>query len=170
MLKEKQELLFEKLKQSLSEIGLESYELPGVEGIQIGDTIRSLVPVTDNGDAVMLEISLAKLNDDIDFLQFYSTLIMEIGTGYEQLEQACSVMNFYCPVGAFGVFAQNRQFYHKYSLLMDAQADMERLHADAMTALEAIYDVLSVHFQVAVKLSEGQITLEQALEQGLLNS
>ncbi len=166
MERQKYEELFDSLKGTLEGIGLETYMLPGIGGIQIGDTLRTLVPVTDQGDAVMMELSLAHLSDELCFMQFYTTLIMEVGAGYDQLKLAVEGINFYCPIGAFGIF--ETQLYHKYGLLMNQDEDAEQLAADSMTALQVIYDILETYFPVATSISEGELTVEQAMEQGLL--
>ena len=65
----------------LKQIGLETAYIDGQEP-QVGNTLRTLLPVTDAGDAVLLEVMLAPYTDDALLLQLYSTMITEIGPGY----------------------------------------------------------------------------------------
>ena len=168
MKQEKQAQFFERIAATLQELGLEHYLLEGAGGIQTGDTLRTLVPVTERGEAVIMELSLARFNEELDFLQFYTTLIMRIGEGRDELLRATFPINFYCPVGAFGVFEKEGQYYHKYGLVLDPEADMDLLEADAMTAFQALYDVLSEYFPVVSRMSEGELTYEQAVRERLL--
>ena len=83
---------------------------------QLGPTLRTLLPmIGSKGDVALTEILVTQWDDDSDLLFFYTTMIMEIGPGYEALKEMVLDWNLESPVGAFGIYRQGRQFYHKYT-------------------------------------------------------
>ncbi len=119
----------------------------------IGDTLRVLLPVTDDGDIVLTEILATPWVEDCDLLHFYSTIIVEIGPGYEALKEMMLDWNLACPLGAFGIYRQTRQFYHKYTLALPKDTDLGTLPERAFYLLNLIAAVISERLPEAVKLS-----------------
>ncbi len=119
----------------------------------IGDTLRVLLPVTDAGDIVLTEILVTPWVEDCNLLHFYSTIIVEIGPGYEALKEMMLDWNLACPLGAFGIYRPARQFYHKYTLALPLDTDMAALPDRAFFLLNLIAAVISERFPEAVKLS-----------------
>lgn len=149
----RQQAFFQALEGQIEALGLQKNWVTGSGTPQLGDTLRILVPVTDQGDVVLMELMAVALNEETELLQFYTTMVMEIGPGYEQLEQKLVEWNFLCPVGAFGIFTEGRQFYHKYTIPLFREIDAETLAEQTISVLELIYEVISAKFPQVVQLS-----------------
>ena len=149
-MKEEQEMKIEDVKEfqrelagQIEELGMETNTAEGTGGTQIGDTLRTLLPVNEGGDVVLTEILVSEFNAESDCLVFYTTMIMEIGPGYEALKEMLLDWNLLCPLGAFGIFRPARQFYHKYALPFPKDLPPKELADKAMYLLEVLYDVIS---------------------------
>ena len=141
------------LSSQITRLHMETNTVEGNGGIQIGGTLRTLLPVSMDGDAALTEILVSRYNEESDSLLFYSTMIMEIGPGYEALKEMLLDWNLTCPLGAFGIYRQARQFYHKYTLPFPKDTPPGKLADRAMYLLELLYEVLSERFPEAVRLS-----------------
>ena len=141
------------LAKQIEELNMETNTAEGAGGAQIGDTLRTLLPVNEGHEVVLTEILVSDFNAESDCLVFYTTMIMEIGPGYEALKEMLLDWNLLCPLGAFGIFRQGRQFYHKLALPFPKETAPEALADQAMYLLELLYDVISERFPEAVRLS-----------------
>lgn len=142
----------ELLEARLKELTLETAYIGGGPD-QIGDTLRALVPVTDDGDVVLTEILVTPWAKDCDLLHIYSTMIAEIGPGFEALKEMLPDWNLTCPLGAFGIYRPARQFYHRYSVPLPPETDPEILAEKAFPLLNLIAAVIAERFPEAVRLS-----------------
>ena len=141
---------FEKdIARRLSALGMESTFTEGVGAPQIGDTLRILFPVTPAGDAVITELMVTGLSPEIDLLHVYSTVVVEIGPRYDALVRKLVSWNARCPLGAYGIYEEERQLYHKYSYPIPRDCDPEDLAGLAMTLLELIHEVLAETYREA---------------------
>ncbi len=146
---------FELLNKDIQESNIETNLIPPRD--DMSETLRAMLPVTDEGDPNLLEIMTSKFVEDADLLVFYTTMIAKIGPGYEALLDALPQWNLECPLGAFGVYETKgvKQLYHKYSILFDPEIDPEELAETAMFHLMLIYEVLSRKYGEARALSDG---------------
>ena len=147
-------ILFSELEKLLKEEGLETYLMPGTEP-QIGETLRAMVPVTESGKAVLLEVMAVPFTEDAHLLQVYSTLIPEIGSAYEALKDALLDWNLTCPLGAYGIYKPLMQLYHKYNYLMPVEVPPEEMAGEVFYIIDLIRDVIAQVFPEAVRLSKG---------------
>lgn len=143
----------QELAKQIEELNMETNMAEGTGNAQIGDTLRTLLPVSMKGDVALTEILVSQYNAESDCLVFYSTMIMEIGPGYEALKEMLLDWNLTCPLGAFGIFRQGRQFYHKFALPFPKETKPKELADRAMYLLELLYEVISERFPEAVQLS-----------------
>ena len=142
------------LAKQIEELGMETLIADGAGEGQIGQSLRTMLPIIGSqGDAALTEILVTELDEDLNLLYFYSTMIMEIGPGYEALKEMLLDWNLECPAGAFGIFRQGRQFYHKYTLPFPKDTAPEALADQAMVLLELLCEIISERFPEAVKLS-----------------
>ena len=147
-------LLFQQdLAGQIAQLNMETNTAAGSGGAQIGDTLRTLLPVNNGGDVALTEILVSSFNAESDCLVFYTTMIMEIGPGYEALKEMLLDWNLACPLGSFGIFRQGRQFYHKFVFPFPKNLPPKKLAKRAMYLLEVLYDVISGRFPEAVMLS-----------------
>ena len=135
---------FRKLEDQLHELEIETTYLEGLRGPQIGDTLRILLPITDEGHPVLTEIMVTEFTDDLDLLHIYSTLIVKSGDNIKELPQKLSEWNILCPLGAYGIYEEDgeRQLFHKYTLPINRDSD-EELADEAMLFIELIHGILS---------------------------
>ena len=139
----------------LKQVGAQTAMLEGVEP-QIGDTLRTLLPVTDTGDMILMEVMLGPYTEDALLLQIYSTMIVEIGPGYEALKEMLLDWNMTAPLGAFGIYRQGRQLYHKYNYIIPTDGDAEEMAAEVFYLLNLVLGVISERFPDAVRISGHQ--------------
>lgn len=140
------------LEKLLKQSGVETAALPGVEP-QIGHTLRTLLPVTEKGDKVLTEFMMAEYTDDVLLLQIYTTMIMEIGPGYDALKEAILEWNLMDPFGAFGIYPEERQLFHKYTYPVPADAEPDEMADEVYYITRLILNVIARRFPDAVKIS-----------------
>lgn len=143
----------QELIKQIEELNMETNMAEGSGGSQIGDTLRTLLPMGDGSNVALTEILVSEFNAESDCVMFYTTMIMEIGPGYEALKEMILDWNLLCPLGAFGIFRQERQFYHKYVFPFPKNLPPKKLADRTMYLLEVLYEVLSQRFPEAVQLS-----------------
>ena len=136
----------------LKKIGVQTATLEGVEP-QIGDTLRALLPVTEAGDVVLTEVMMAPYTEDALLLQIYSTMIVEIGPGYEALKEMLLDWNLTAALGAFGIYRQGRQLYHKYNYITPTDGDPDEMATEVFYLMNLVLDVISARFPDAVRIS-----------------
>ena len=140
------------LEDLLKKMEYQTMRLQG-EAPQLGDTVRALVPVDDAGKLVLTEVLVGQFNDKTLMIQIYTTMIAEIGPGYEALKEMTLDWNLNCPIGAFGIFRQNRQFYHKYNYLIPAEGDPKEMAMEIFYIIHLVRDVIAEIFPDVVRLS-----------------
>lgn len=123
------------------------------EDPQFGDTLRALVPVDEAGNKVLTEVMSFPYDEHALLVQIYSTMIAEIGPGYEALKEMLLDWNLTCPVGAFGIYREGWQFYHKYNYLMPTDEEPKEMAMELFYIIHLIRDVIGKVFPDAVRLS-----------------
>ena len=146
------DLFLNEIEELLKQMGCETARLRG-EDPQIGDTVRAMLPVDDAGNMVLLEVLTAPYNEATLLVQIYSTMIAEIGPGYEALKEMTLDWNLACPIGAFGIYRRNRQFFHKYNYLMPVEGDPKERAREIFYVIHLIRGVIAEIFPDAVRLS-----------------
>ena len=132
---------------------------------QIGRTLKAALPAADGGEVMLMEMRLLWYNEDIRYLQYYTTLTTDIPSAAE-IKKAVPGMNFYCLLGNYGYYAPGKQLYHKYGLLLEAwPGDTD---GRAVVTLGALYQTLAGIYPAAAGLCAGVITWDEAVEKGLL--
>lgn len=140
------------LENLLKQVGVQTAVLEGVEP-QIGNTLRALLPVTEAGDVVLTEVMMGPYTDDALLLEIYSTMIVEIGPGYEALKEMLLDWNLTAALGAFGIYRQQKQLYHKYNYIIPADADPEEMAEEIFYLINLVLGVISERFPDSVRLS-----------------
>ena len=143
------------LEELLKAIKVETAYIDGEEG-QLGRTLRALLPIDDDGDMVLTEIILMPYTEDADLLQIYTTMILEIGPGYEALKEMILDWNLTCEIGAFGIYRQGRQFYHKYTYPVPRDIDPDEMAKEAFYLMNLIHAAIADHYEDAMRLSGHQ--------------
>lgn len=149
----KQKQFFQILEQKLNGMGMQTAAAAGAGAPQIGDTLRVLVPITDEGEAVLLELMVAAIDEETDLLQFYTTMVMELAADRGRLARTLMQWNFLCPLGSFGVFEEGNQLYHKYGILLTGEEELDRLAEHVIEILSVLYEVLEQKFPAAKEFS-----------------
>ena len=145
----KQKQFFQILEQKLNGMGMQTAAAAGAGAPQIGDTLRVLVPITDEGEAVLLELMAAAIDEETDLLQFYTTMVMELAADRGQLARTLMQWNFLCPLGSFGVFEEGNQLYHKYGILLTGEEELDRLAEHVIQILSVLYEVIEQKYPLA---------------------
>ena len=149
----KQKQFFQILEQKLNGMGMQTAAAAGAGAPQIGDTLRVLVPITDEGEAVLLELMVAAIDEETDLLQFYTTMVMELAADRGQLARTLMQWNFLCPLGSFGVFEEGNQLYHKYGILLTGTEELDELAERVILILSVLYEVIEQKYPLAVEFA-----------------
>ena len=149
---EQVKIMQEELEARFRKLNIETARLSGEEN-QIGDTLRALLPVTKAGDHVLLEVMVTRLDEDMDLLDLFTSLIMEVGPGYEELKETMLDWNLDSPIGAFGIYRPSKTFYHRYTFPFPCDALPEELATQAAYLIDRCYDVVAAVFPEAVRIS-----------------
>ena len=151
----KQKQFFQILEQKLNGMGMQTAAAAGAGAPQIGDTLRVLVPITDEGEAVLLELMAAAIDEETDLLQFYTTMVMELAADRGQLARTLMQWNFLCPLGSFGVFEEGNQLYHKYGIVLNGTEELDELAERVILILSVLYEVIEQKYPLAAKFAKG---------------
>ena len=149
-----QQLFLKRLEEKLQRLGLKTVVEPGGGAPQIGDTLRTLLP-TGEGEAVLMEFTLTSYDERSDLLHFYTTILMHMEGEGAPLRSALLEWNILCPLGAFGIFLEGGQFYHKYTLPVPQDILPETLAEQAMYLADLIMDVITDRYPEIVRLGGG---------------
>ena len=149
---EQVKIMQEELEARFRKLNVETAWLKGEEG-QIGETLRALLPVSDAGDCMLLEVMVTHLDEDMDLLDLFMSLIMEVGPGYEELKEAMLDWNVDSPIGTFGIYRPSRLFYHRYTFPFPRTALPEELASQASYLIDRCYSVAATVFPEAVRIS-----------------
>ena len=141
--------LFDSIREQLSGLGIDSVCKEGSGDPQIGETLRILFPVTPEGDAVITELVVTAFSPELDLLFLYSTIVAKIGERYDELVQKLIPWNMGCPFGAYGIYEEERQLYHKYTLPFPNDADPADVAGQALVMLGILNEVLSERYREA---------------------
>ncbi len=148
---------FHKMEEEIRESGVESNLVPPQNGMQ--ETLSLLMPVTDEGDPSLMEITIAPFVEESDLLIFYTTMIAKINTGYDELLRVLPQWNLDTVLGTYGIFDNEelgmQQLFHKYTLLIDPEIDPEELAETAMFHLMILYEVISRQYKEAYRICKG---------------
>ena len=149
----KQKQFFQILEQKLNGMGMQTAAAAGAGAPQIGGTLRVLVPITDEGEAVLLELMAAAIDEETDLLQFYTTMVMELAADRGQLARTLMQWNFLCPLGSFGVFEEGNQLYHKYGIVLNGTEELDELAERVILILSVLYEVIEQKYPLAVEFA-----------------
>ena len=141
------------LEGEMQQLHLDTAFLRGDGAPQIGDTLRILLPAAEGKGALLMDVMVTEFEEKKDLLHFYTTILPNIGPGYEALKEVIQDWNLLCPLGTFGVYRQEMSFYHKYALAIDRVADPDALCAQALYLIELLYGMIDEHYLESVRLS-----------------
>ena len=142
----------ESLEDLLKKIGAETAYIDGEEG-QLGRTLRALLPIDDRGNKVLTEIILMPYTEETDLLGIYTTMVLEIGLGYEALKDMILDWNLTCKIGAFGIYRQGLQLYHKYTYPVPMEVPPDEMALEVFYLINLIQDAIAEHYEDALHLS-----------------
>ncbi|MBE6910339.1 MAG: hypothetical protein E7474_12325 [Ruminococcaceae bacterium] len=144
---------FDKVREHLSGLDIESIYMDGIGDPQVGETLRIRFPVTQDGNVVITELMVTSFLDDLDLMLMYSTVVVKIGDRYDELVQKLVPWNMNCPFGAYGIYEEGRQLYHKYSFPFPSDADPSDVAGQVMVLLGVLHQVLSEKYYEAESYS-----------------
>lgn len=143
MEEKKQKSYFDRLEAELRNRGLEPVRVPGAGAPQVGETLRFLLPMSEEGGAVMMEFLLLDIGEDEALLEFYTTMFTDVSDVIADLRVEIPAWNFLCPLGSFGIFEEGGQLYHKYGIPFPADTDEEKFTETAVTVMKFLFDIIA---------------------------
>ncbi|MBE7004298.1 MAG: hypothetical protein E7425_08460 [Ruminococcaceae bacterium] len=139
----------------IHELDLDTTIMDGIQSPQIGDTLRVLMPVTEEGHPVITEFMLMELADDYNLLMIYTTVMASIRRNKDKLPAKLIEWNLACPMGHYGIYEEENQLYHKYTLPFPSDAAPEVLAAQAMDLMGLVFELLSNHYPALEEFTAG---------------
>ena len=130
----------------VQELGIQTNYVEGISHPQIGDTLRILMAVTKEGHPVVTEFMVTEMAADYDLLIIYSTVLAKLGKRKSELPEKLLEWNILCPMGHYGIYEEENQLYHKYSVPVPVDMDPEALAEEAMNLLGLIYELFSAQY------------------------
>lgn len=124
-----------------------------VEDPQIGSCLRAMIPIDEAGNQVLLELMVVPFSEEAHLLQIFTTMIAKIGPGYEALKEMLLDWNLTCPIGAYGIYRQSMQFYHKYNYLMPDEVPPDEMALEIFYIVDVIRGIIGQVYPDAVRLS-----------------
>lgn len=121
--------------------------------VQLGDTLRILLPIDDAGNVCLMEVMMTPYEDDVDLVHLYTTMLQNVSAGNAALREAIAEWNLLSPLGSYGIFTQGAQLYHKYTFPSPIAIDPAALAEQTMTVIELIYDILDTQYPEAARLN-----------------
>ncbi len=95
----------------------------------------------------------APYTEDANVIQIFTTMIPQIGPGFEALKDALLDWNLTCRIGAFGIFREQRQFYHKYNYPMPLDVPADEMALEIFSLIHLIQDAIIQVYPDAVRIS-----------------
>ena len=143
------------VEEEYSRLGVKCAVVEGEAENQTGDTLRLLLPVTEDGAMVLTELAVFRLEDELDLLTFYTTVLMNLEPD-TPVAGALSGWNLTCPIGAFGILREEGRLFHKYTYPAPSAARTEDVAASAEYAIELIFQAISRYYGEALALAEAE--------------
>ena len=137
----------------VQELGIQTNYVEGISRPQIGDTLRILMAVTKEGHPVVTEFMVTEMAADYDLLIIYSTVLAKLGKRKSELPEKLLEWNILCPMGHYGIYEEENQLYHKYSVPVPVDMDPEALAEEAMNLLGLIYELFSAQYNELAEYS-----------------
>ena len=145
---------FKALEKRLAKMELETRLMPSSDQPGVGQTMRFLLPISDDGDSVLVEVTAATIDEELGFFQFYTTMLIDLKEPLDALREKIHQWNFVCPFGSFGIFEQEGHLYHKYALpvFSDEKKDPEVLVQETISILSVLYDIIGEQYYIAAEM------------------
>lgn len=125
-------------------------ELTEVQGTLFLRLFPALFP--DDSGHVYIEICLIPYSDELTVAQIYSTLMPKPGPHTDQLPAHFEDWNLHSAVGAYGLYGENRQLYHKHNIALHSE-DVPELQAGIVLAgLQLAMDEMARRLPEAVQI------------------
>ena len=149
-----QNAYFQALEARLRAMELETRRMPADGQPGVGQTMRFLLPISDEGDSVLVEITAAAIDGELSLLQFYTTMLIDLREPLDALREKIHRWNFECPFGSFGIFTQEGHLYHKYALPVFEKEGKspETLTEETVSILSVLYDLIAEPYFAAAEL------------------
>jgi len=150
-MKEKFEQIFCAFKANLDELGLEAKWVVNSGEPQIGEAILALLPMSDSAGSMLTEIALARLTDELLYVQIHSTLVTHASLNERLLEKITEI-NAKCPAGAFGVSVPGtdgtRHIYHRFNIIAaEENINEAALLLELFAAVTAVSLICGVYYK-----------------------
>ena len=110
---------------------------------------------TDIEALVLMEICLLEYSEDISVVQIYTTIFPEPKPGLEDLRAKLPEWNFNSLVGAYGIYEEQGQLYHKHNVAVITGDDPDEQVNDVLPAICMALDEMARRLPEAIMLSEG---------------
>jgi hypothetical protein len=123
----------------------------------------------DGKGIVLYEAEMYELKADLPLYEI--TVIPNIELHKEQipqLEQVVGHLNYYAPLGAFGIYYPGNKLFLRYVALLDQNKTIQQLTAEVGIIYEILGGVMGDVYAALEQINQGKLTFDEAVEQKLL--
>ncbi|MGI6192965.1 MAG: hypothetical protein ACOYI3_05335 [Christensenellales bacterium] len=128
-----------------------------IKTVEDREMLRFAAPLLgDDKGFVLIEICQFDYDETSAIFQIFSTMIPEPGPGFEKLRSAVNGWNLFSRLGAYGIFEQLGQLYHKYNVVVNLDESAESVFTRVVTALYICMDEMEYRLSEALAISSGE--------------
>jgi len=154
MTTEKRIAIFQALKQGLTE---EMGYQVAIETVNGREMLRFTAPMfEDNTGYVLFELCQMNYDENFELFQIFSTMIMSVGPGMDKLRAALNDWNLTALLGAYGIYEELGQLYHKYNVVIGLDDTPDSIVGQLLSALYIAMDEIERRLADAIALSSGK--------------
>lgn len=130
------------------------------------DTLSVLTETSDEL-AMLTDIYALDLGENQYAVQISTMLALDLPDGpLEQLNLSSEYLNLYSPIGFYGIIRSERQFYHRFNLLVADDEPTEQVADRIVTALGSVFENIAVQYPLLTRMIAGETDCRTALEKG----
>lgn len=135
------------------------------------DSLKVLIPISEDGDFILTEITLCDISPSNTIIQFYSTIATHVlDDCIPEVEKSLIHMNMHTALGAFGIFYEGHQIYHKYSYITFEQSAPSIIAQQIIGITNLLLKVIQPSYMICRLLSEGSLSFDLAVSKGLIQA
>ncbi len=138
------------LEEELSAHEIETIRITENEELPI---LRVILPLfEDNRGTILMDICIFDYPEKIRLVQIYSTLLTDLGEKRHALQSVLNGWNTVAAAGAYGIYEDEDQLFHKYNVISDTEEDVEDVADRTLIAALVASEEISIRLPEAYAL------------------
>ena len=118
---------------------------------------------------VLAEATVFAAREDVDLLELYIRLVDEFpDEAREELLKAFAELNFFTPVGAYGIHPERGHVFLRECYKLDNDKDIAELVKDVLVDYEMVLEAMMASYPGLSAIWSGEMTFAETIEKELL--